>query len=356
MKIGIITAYDSSNYGAFLQGYATQIFLKDLGHDVYFIKWRSDEKRKRLFMGESRSIKSLLRYVLNYSHNKEKYRCMTNDVEKLNIIPVEAIEQQKLDAVVIGSDELWNINIMNFQNCYFYGVGLPANLCKLVYAVSLGGAKTEDFMKFPSFIEGMKKLKIVGVRDINTQKVTEDLVGIKPSIVCDPTCLITPDNFDIPSERVIKEDYLLVYTYGVDKSLQKYLIRFAKEKKLKLVAVCMRQRWCDININSTPLQFYNIIRYASYVFTTTFHGSIFTLMQHKKCAVYARSEKVKDLLKWMCMEDIKVELSYTYKEFCDILEKEHDYSGYEKAVNTRREQSIALFKSELKEVKDGSDL
>ena len=52
MKITIVTPYDSANYGAYLQALANKIFLEELGHSVFFYKWRSPKKRKQLFLGK----------------------------------------------------------------------------------------------------------------------------------------------------------------------------------------------------------------------------------------------------------------------------------------------------------------
>lgn len=55
MKITIVTPYDSANYGAYLQALANKIFLEELGHSVFFYKWRSPKKRKQLFL-EKRTL------------------------------------------------------------------------------------------------------------------------------------------------------------------------------------------------------------------------------------------------------------------------------------------------------------
>ena len=51
MNIGIITVHDSANFGSFLQAYAMKLALEDLGHNVKFIKTRSDRKVKKVLMG-----------------------------------------------------------------------------------------------------------------------------------------------------------------------------------------------------------------------------------------------------------------------------------------------------------------
>ena len=42
MKIGILTFHCAHNYGAILQCFGLQEYLKSLGHDVYVIDYRPD--------------------------------------------------------------------------------------------------------------------------------------------------------------------------------------------------------------------------------------------------------------------------------------------------------------------------
>ena len=64
MNIGIITVHDSANFGSFLQAYAMKLALEDLGHNVKFIKTRSDRKVKKVFMG---SIKITIHFLEIFS-------------------------------------------------------------------------------------------------------------------------------------------------------------------------------------------------------------------------------------------------------------------------------------------------
>lgn len=56
MKITIVTPYDSANYGAYLQALANKIFLEELGHSVFFYKWRSPKEKKTTFFWEKRTL------------------------------------------------------------------------------------------------------------------------------------------------------------------------------------------------------------------------------------------------------------------------------------------------------------
>ena len=39
MKISVVTVYDGLNFGSFLQAYAMQAYLKEQGHQVYFVQF-----------------------------------------------------------------------------------------------------------------------------------------------------------------------------------------------------------------------------------------------------------------------------------------------------------------------------
>ena len=71
-----------------------------------------------------------------------------------------------------------------------------------------------------------------------------------------------------------------------------YLKRYARKNNLKLVSICLYQSWCDLNINCHPLEFSSYIQFSECVYTTTFHGTIFTLLNHKNCAIYSCSKKI----------------------------------------------------------------
>lgn len=62
MKIGILTFHCAINYGAVLQAYGLQEYLKSLGHEVYIIDYRPDYliTPYRLFFSEAAKGRGLL--------------------------------------------------------------------------------------------------------------------------------------------------------------------------------------------------------------------------------------------------------------------------------------------------------
>lgn len=366
MRIGIITPYDAANCGAYLQAYASMKFLQSHGHDVIMIKWRSDRERKAAFFENqepiSLIIKSILvqpridkisimlKAIINHWRALRKYRVMTKALREFDIIDFRDIEKYKFDMITIGSDIVWDISMPIFQNPVFYGKNLPSDISCCAYAPSAGECTAKDFIGFPEHQNGIKEMNIIGVRDINTQKIIETMADISPEIVCDPTMLIDISEYDISSKPLVKDKYLLVYSYHVTEEYRKYLKRYAAEHKLKLVAVFLYQGWCDINITCSPLEFCKLVKEAECVFTSTFHGSIFTLLNHKRCIIMAKTKKVEDLLKWTNMEEIKVDDNTKFEQIEKKLSNYPEYTRLEQKLEIQRSKSRGLYEEALKRV------
>ena len=79
MKIGIVTVHDSNNYGSFLQAYALQCVLQQMGHEVYFAVTRDKKFVKKIFVPALLQKKlfrhpfSLLRSRKNGRIKRKKY-------------------------------------------------------------------------------------------------------------------------------------------------------------------------------------------------------------------------------------------------------------------------------------------
>lgn len=342
MKIGIVTPYDSANCGAYLQAYANKCFLEKNNHNVCFIQWRNEKQRKKEFFPKPKTIKELIRCIQRYPFLCARYKRMTQALKEFDIQK----NTDDLDCIVVGSDEIWNIKVSQFQNPIFYG-GVEQKSC-IAYAPSAGQAALKDYNDFPWVRECLEKMTYAGVRDENTRNIVGKLVAKQVEIVCDPTMLLPINEFDFPHERKIKDKYMIVYSYSVPKEHQAYIKRYARKNNLKLVSICLYQSWCDLNINCHPMEFSSYIRFSECVYTTTFHGTIFTLLNHKKCAIYSCSKKLKDLLEWTHKEETMLSLTATYDEFESLITKQHSYELFETIIEKKRQESQKIYIDALK--------
>lgn len=373
MRIGIVTIYDSFlNCGAFLQAYALKKVLQNEGHTVYHIV---REKKERFYystvknyidlqfsedvkLNLTRRIKILLRifrYIFNCSR---KHFVFSKEFKTMTPITVKQANKMELDCIIFGSDEIWNIKNTDLGDEFYFGKQL---FCKnkIAYAPSVGNSDYEDLKNAIYPAECLSQFKKIYVRDVHSADVIERLIGVRPDIVCDPTILSSTAVLQ-QKEFKIKEPYILVYSYGLDKKTIGYLKRFASEKKLELVSVTMKHGFADKNLTISPLMFGNIIKNAEYVLTTTLHGTIFTLLNKKKAAFYSgkyndstnegRYLKTTYILKTFKQENRILGENYSYDDFCKIIEIKPNAEMIDNIIKQQAELSIRKLESTLDEL------
>ena len=346
MRIGILTVYDSANFGSYLQAYALKKVLENLGHKVKFIKFRNEKQLKEVFFG---SIVHPKYFLKNYIFNYKKYKVFTEDKSIFEEIPIQDLKKDTFDIVIIGSDECWNVKTQTFRNKCFYGIDIPTEK-KVAFAISCGKSVTEDFKEFPDLVEGIQNLNKIFVRDERTQKNVKELIGKDAEMVCDPTFLIDVKEFDKEYDVNIDKEYLLVYSYNFTEKQKEYIKRFAKEQNLLIVSACFKHSFCDKCINCSPLEFCKLIQNSKYVITTTFHGTIFSILNKKQFISIPSGQKVVDVLNKTGL--IKCEFKENeegYEEFKNKLLEEINFDISQKNILEWRNKSLSILEKLLKE-------
>lgn len=346
MKVGIVTVYDSNNFGSYLQAYALKKVIEKLGHNVYFIKFRTEKEAKKVFFPGKRK---LLHYIKTYYFNNKKYNLFLKDRKIFDEISIKDVDKNSFDIIIIGSDECWNVKTETFRNKCFYGIDLPIKR-KIAFSISCGKALSEDFAKFSELVDGIRNLEDIYVRDEQTRKDVKELIGKETEMVCDPTLMIDVKEFDKNYEINIKKDYLLIYSYKFSEKQIEYIKRFAREQNLLIVSVCFKHRFCDKSINCSPLQFCKIIQKSKYVVTTTFHGTIFSILNKKQFISIPSGQKVRDILAKLELEQCEFkEEKESYEIFKKKLLTKTDFNKTEKNILQWRNKSVEILKNILNE-------
>ena len=244
MKIGIITVYEpTTNLGSFLQTYALQEVLKSYGHEVYVIQSHSTrESIAKVVFRVNPKREFLLRL------KRAKYAIQ--DIKRVELINRNNIK--RLDGLVYGSDEIWNLDNLYFQDGLFWGEN--ETLPKIAYAVSVGAVDEKKYARIILFKNSINDFKRILVRDSKTHDIVQKITNISNDMVCDPTMLIPVDRMSESTEP-LKYKYLLVYTYGIDAPLINQLKRFAAKHNLKIVSIFFWHIWADQVIECSALQF-----------------------------------------------------------------------------------------------------
>lgn len=287
MKIAIVTVYHPvTNLGSFLQAYALSEYFKILGHTVKFVSTVPNLKS---------SLKMSLKLIPRRGilHRFQKAFNSITDIGNLNFISPEDVKNFSPEIIIYGSDEIWNI-----RNPFFLRPVFWEDLCqtskRIAYGISVGEATSSDFKSHPEIIKKINRFDALLCRDVHTERTLKNLVRCPLEHVVDPTLLLPVEALTKPI-KLPKKGYLLVYTYGLDDREISVLKSFAHKFNLKIVSVCFYHLWADENIICSALQLSSLIKGASYVFTTTFHGAIFSLINHSKCAILPVRNKVREI-------------------------------------------------------------
>lgn len=350
MKIGIVTVHDSNNYGSFLQAYALQKILEEYGHEVYFARTRSKVYLKSIFippLAQKHFLKHPFQMIRERRLGKEKWRFFLEDQKIFK--EIDANDLEKMDVVILGSDEIWNIQVPVFQRDIFYGAGLEH---VIAYAVSVGRAKKEEMLQYPNIVQNIKNISKMMVRDLQTQDIVENIAGFVPPIVCDPTFLVDKSIYwNLSKGEVgLPDRYILIYSYGIDTELKLRIERFANENKLKIVSACFYYEWADYNFVCGPLEFCEIMEKARYVITTTFHGTIFSILNEKQFISFPASIKTNDLLERLGLEDRIKDNAVSDQMISECLIQDRiDYTKVNENIKDFREKSLKLLLKSIEE-------
>lgn len=327
MDVGILTMHRVLNYGSFMQAFALKREIESFGHRVQFRDFRHGEARHK---GRKVKVPGLLDKVarvpvvmcdLAGTVRKRAFRRKFNDYFrqtcwKLLDVPVSHRYDLSADAMVIGSDEVFNYtqnHSFGYVPCLF-GHEIEAPLV-MSYAASAGYANSGDVVAdgmIEELANGLRRMRHISVRDENTREMVKACTGESPTIVLDPTLVHDFDDV-IPERRVMSGDYLVVYAYEgrLDSPAEIEAVRqFAAKYRLKTVSAGAFHGWCDENIVISPFELLKLFADAAYVVTDTFHGSIFAMKGRRPFATFVRdhnplgsnANKVRYLLEQFGME------------------------------------------------------
>ena len=335
MKIAIVTVYHPfTNLGSYLQAYALQIVLNGLGHDVYFVNTGSKFKSiYNLLCHLNPKREFLLRFQKAYFALK--------DLSKFKIIDIDRANH--CDLLIFGSDEIWNVTNKFFQQPVFWGLPFE-NKPMIGYAISAVHATNDDFRNNVLLTSNIKSFSEILTRDIHTQSLLNEHFNIKTKLVADPTLLVNA-NLLSKEINIPKDNYLLVYTYGINPSMIKILKQFAKKHSLKIISPCFWHPWVDSTIECSALQLGTLMRHAKYVFTTTFHGTIFSLINHTKCCILPLRDKVRDVCETLKCEERLIDESITFDSFERIICKNFSTHKFEQNLLELRNDSFNTLNS-----------
>lgn len=320
MKIGILTFHCACNYGAVLQCYALRTYIASLGHDVSVVDYRPKALVDgykwfdiRRFWGRtpSRFIEKTRAELKVITSRRARYSRFAEFVSShLNLSPrvytVDSSVLQGYDLIIIGSDQVWNITITKGYDPLYWGRFNRAKAKLISYAASMENGMIDQ----KEVLARLKNFDKVSVRESSLATQLTSLVNSSDvETVVDPTLLLGRDKWDKLQGRRIEGDYLLFYQVRQAPEAFRAAEDLARKKGLRLVCVSAKPEL----ENSPELaaasveDFVTAFRNASYVVTTSFHGTVFSLIYEKDFVCFdiedGKGSRQRDLLSALGLEE-----------------------------------------------------
>lgn len=330
MKVGIMSMQRIINYGSFLQAYGLKKTIENLGHTVEFVDYKVGEplvKEVSVSSNESK-FKKLMKVLFSSKYRKMRNAQVTENQAFSNFyykfenewLPNLEVSKDKnispkLDALVIGSDEVFNCTQSNPNVGYSPQLfGFENNADKLIsYAASFGSTTLEKLKKYDKdkeIADYLSKFDAISVRDNNSHSIVKQLIGKDPIDSIDPV-LLYDFHKEMENININLKDYVVVYAYSgrINEDEAKEIQRFAHSKGKKTLSVGVRQAFTDLYVMADPFTLLAYIKNADYVMTDTFHGTVFSIKYQIPFGTIIRdsnSEKLQDLLNKFSLEDRRI--------------------------------------------------
>ena len=292
MKIGILTFHRSINYGAFMQCYslATRLRKDFPQHTVEVIDYNSSVTEG---MYEAQIQKASPQLAQKLSQRMEAFHSVyhTLPLSERHMVGDSCQElaqwlNEEYDAVIVGSDAVWNWIIRGFPNPYFLK---DYRGLKLSYAASAHGQRFRNMTAEQKeyLAEAFKDFYYLGVRDSNTEDM---LRFVSPELQghhnCDPTVFLDLETLPCDMEA-LKEK---LRQRGVDFTkpligIMGYPARIGKELKRKLgsevqlIALYEENSYADVYLHDlTPFEWARVFSLFTATVTHFFHGTLLSLV------------------------------------------------------------------------------
>lgn len=305
-KIGILTFHYSNNYGGVLQCFSLYKTLVNMGFNVEivnFVPSSYNESGITKNLGIRKNILNIKREDINpirlFKRIKIKSQYNRKISKKFNIFRESNLNlSRKVDensikfilndykAIIVGSDQVWNPSQWN-RNEYFLDYGDFFTGKKISYAAdsTIDEVDSNDKLKLNKSLGDFSR---ISVRNDHSNDFIKSILNKNVPIVVDPTLLY--DFNSVLTKREKKDKYILAYILGKEidgshgKALKEIKNVYGNIPVYLIVIPTMKFDFFDcadkVMYSVGPEEWLSLFRNASFVYTDSYHGVIFSLKFH----------------------------------------------------------------------------
>ncbi len=331
-RIGLITWFDSYNYGTCLQCYALSKYLNKKGYEVYIpdnLKYYygmnhpietlkkirgkiTDRKRNK-----NVCVSSSLEYAYKIRRQKNHVFAYTeNKIYRINSRKEYYKMLSTFDTFITGSDQIWNP--------YFFSPTMLLSFTdnrhkRISYSSSLGVSEIPKKFK-KVYKKYLSRFDTISVREKTAENLIKNIVNKEVVTVLDPTFLLNGSFWKEFAERykdmLPDEDFIFCYFIGKNISWHDDIKKIDKFKNVKIITALSESNiipdFGEIVPDAGVGDFVSFISNARCVVTDSFHAVALSINMNKDFIVYKRfvedtgvsqNSRIYDLLKAYGLEN-----------------------------------------------------
>ena len=148
-----------------------------------------------------------------------------------------------------------------------------------------------------------------------------------------------------------KKPYILFYyCENLPHNILNQIFSYAKEHGLAVYGAgeCDK-RYSEITVNLMPFEWVEMFRNAEFVFTGTFHGAVFSILNRRQFKVYltneSRIKKVTALLEELGIQNRKMDSKFEFD--LESMKNEINYDAVYRVINEKRQSSKQYLKDAI---------
>lgn len=384
--IGLVTCYFHHNYGSMLQAYATEMIMQQMGLPfqtiackapinymqenkiLYIIKklMIADWKMRLGKMKIERAKKENPMFAKNWEIRNKAFDQFAETFFHVSPYCKNREELTKMaenySAFLVGSDQLWRTD--SVEHGYYTLEWVPDHIRKIAYSTSIG-VKEVPWFQVEKNKRFMNRFDHIALREQSACDLVYKLTGRKVPVVLDPTLLFTGDQWlEIQQQEPLTDGkYIFCYLLG-DNPSQRDFIKQVKEKTgYKIVAlqqlddyIPSDEGFADEAPYVGPREFLNYIRNAEFVFTDSFHCSVFSILYKKNFFTFSRfaegakqstNTRIDNLLHITGLEDRRMTKDKTVD---GVINYNGSFDGVDARLNAYRKSSMEYLYKALKDL------
>lgn len=307
MKIGNITFQWSYNCGSILQCMALRRVLSEHGHEVDVINFSTPEQRKLYSVFYPwKGLRNIAKNLLCMPGREtiaEHYRQYDDYIRRqfgYASNPMGTVDElrknlPRYDVLVAGGDQVWNVNCSDFSTAYMLDFGEGSY--KFSYSPSLGATDINCSSHALEYAALLNRFDDISCREPNGQARLERLTGRKVTLALDPTLLLSADEWreEISDSTSLFDDgdFIFYYAFSYSQENNVAIQKLAESLNMPVVIIdakqwYIRRLWRYGNFvlseETGPNAFLRYMDRATYVVTTSFHGTAFSVVYDKRFA------------------------------------------------------------------------